>query len=118
MLAGRKLEDVIAQAQAEDERLRALLFAVIDRLLPASVAAEVPKLQGMLWEIDEALYGKRAKYPVRDLPEGDLLKPEVIKLRVRAPGMKRGQVKRWTDDLREALTKQPYRTSAALPAND
>lgn len=118
LLAGRKLEDVIAQAQSEDERLRALLFAVIDRLLPASVAAEVPKLQGMLWEIDEALYRKRAKYPVRDLPEGDLLKPEVIKLRVRAPGMKRGQVKRWTDDLREALTKQPYRTSAALPAND
>lgn len=117
LLKGQKLEDVVAQQQADAERLRALLFAVIDRLLPESVGAEVPKLQGLLWEIDEALYGKRARFPVRDLPEGDLLKPEVIKLRVRAPGMKRGEVKRWTDDLREALTKQPYRTSAKIAAN-
>lgn len=115
ILGEKKAKDVLAAAQAEDKRLRAALFAVMDELMPPAVTAQIPKLQGLLWELDEKLYGTRAQFPVRDLPRGERLKPEVTKLRIRAPGMKDSEVRLWVKDLREALTKQPYSTAATLP---
>lgn len=115
LLGGKKASEVLAAAQAEDKRLRAALFAVMDELMPPAVTAQIPKLQGLLWELDEKLYGQRAQFPVRDLPRGERLKPEVTKLRIRAPGMKDSEVRLWVKDLRQALTKQPYSTAATLP---
>ena len=116
LLDGRKPKDVLAKAQAEESALRTMLFAVIDTLLPAKVAAEVPKLQGLLWELDTQLYGKNAQFPVRDLPGRDRLSVRVDRVRVRAPGMRHGVVKAWAADLKIALANQVFATDRAVPA--
>jgi len=110
LLQGKPASDVLAEMQAKEVALRTMLFAIIDNLLPPAVADEVPMLQGRLWELDETLYGKKAQFPVRDLPGGDRLSVNAQKLRVHAPGMKESAVRHWSADLRTALTNQIYRT--------
>jgi hypothetical protein len=114
VLGSQKREDFLKEAQAKVAEIRSMLFMVIDNLLPAAVAEQVPKLQGKLWELDEFLYGKKAEFPVRDLPGGERLSVKVLKVQVHAPGMKRSDVERWRDDLRTALEKQVYHTEKAV----
>ena len=93
-----------------------MFFMVIDHLLPPAVAAEVPKLQGLLWELDAFLYGKQAEFPVRELPGGDRLSLKVGQVRVCAPGMQDGIVRAWGKDVKTALERQAYQTQRAAPA--
>lgn len=116
LLKGQKPEDLLGEAQAIETRLRTNLFAVIDNLLPPSAADEMPRLQGLLWELDDFLYGKKAEFPVRDLPGADRLSLQVQKLRVRAPGGKESVVRSWSKDLKTVLEKQIYRTERLAPA--
>jgi hypothetical protein len=108
--------DILAKAQEQEKRLRATLLDLIDTLLPPEVAAEVPRLQGLLWELDTALYGTRAEFPVRDLPGGDRVRLQVKTVRVRAPGQKDSVVRVWSRDLKTALEKQIYRTARTVSA--
>jgi hypothetical protein len=116
LLKGKKREDLLAEAQATEASLRVMLFTVIDSLLPPAVTEEMPKLQGLLWELDEFLYGKKAEFPVRDLPGGDRLSVKVGRLRVQVPGMRDRVVRTWGDDLKIALKGQVYRTQREVTA--
>ena len=110
---GKTPAQVLAELQAQDSRIRTLLFGIIDRFLPAAVAEAVPMMQGLLWELEDAIHGEKALFPVREVIEGELLAPEITRLRIRAPGMKEVEVRQWVKNVRAALTAQPYRTMAA-----
>jgi hypothetical protein len=111
--ARKKPQDVLAESQ-----LKTLVFGIIDRFLPEAIAAEVPRLQVLLWQLEEAKQaaGEKAAFPVRQLLEGDRLALEVLRLRIHAPGMNKGEVQRWAEDVSLALTSQPYRTLARVEA--
>lgn len=116
LFEGKKPEEWLATAQRTEAELRTMLFEVIDRVLPPAVAAEVPKLQGLLWELDDFLYGQKAEFPVRDLPGGDRLSLKVGRLRIRAPGMRDTVLKVWSKDLKTALQNEIYRTAVEVKA--
>jgi len=111
-LEGKTFEDFLENARKTEAKLRSSLFAVLDGVLPDLAAQYVPTLQGLFWELDTALYGKHAEFPVRDLPGGDLLNVKVRRVRVRAPGMKAAFVRDWGKDLKIVLEQQVYRTGA------
>jgi len=112
ILKGKKRDELLDEAQKAEAKLRAQLFTIIDHLLPPAVADEVPRLQGIFWKLDEFLYGKKAEFPVRDLPGGERLNVKVGRIRITAPGMKDRVVRDWSADLKTALEKQPYATEA------
>jgi hypothetical protein len=113
LLAGQTATKFLDEARATEAKLRTMLFAAIDTLLPAAAGAEVPKLQGMLWELDDALYGRKAEFPVRDLPVNEAVDVKIDRVRVIAPGHGRETVRAWGKDLRTALQGQRYGTTVA-----
>jgi hypothetical protein len=113
-LGGKTLEQYLHDAREAEAKLRSELFVVLDSLLPPAVAEHVPNLQGLFWELDTKLYGKKeAEFPVRDLPGGDLLNVKVGPVRIRTPGRKAAIVRDWGKDLKTALQNQVYRTEPA-----
>jgi hypothetical protein len=116
LLAGQTAAKFLDEARATEAKLRAMLFAAIDTLLPPAAGAEVPKLQGMLWELDDALYGKKAEFPVRDLPVNEAVDVKIARVRVLAPGHGREAVRTWGQDLRTALQGQRYGTTVPAAA--
>lgn len=95
---------------------RALIFAVVERVLPPQAGQYVSQLENIFRTIDEQIYGVRGQsprpeLPVRDVPENNRLRVTVDRLRVRVVGNDAAQVRDWSERLRAALAREQYTTT-------
>ncbi|MFF3450529.1 hypothetical protein ACFYXJ_25695 [Streptomyces sp. NPDC002667] len=78
------------------------LKAIVGRLLPEAFQGPVRE------KVDRLL----SEFPVAELPESDVLRPEVHRLRLRVPGAAPDEARRFRDVLLARLREQPYATGA------
>jgi hypothetical protein len=83
-------------------------LGVVERIVSPAAAEAVRGLEDVLGRLDESIQTGLGRHPVRDLPEPTELAPVIRKLRVRARGVAPDTLRTWADDLRAALSAEPY----------
>ena len=108
-------KEALAKAHAKELELRAVLEAVVGRVLPPQLRRLMVPLAGGFASLDESLAAAKKKprkkgekeeklFPVKALPiDSGLLKPVVKRLRVFARTSDKGELKTFTEQLRRKL---------------
>lgn len=111
------LEDALAAYRAAEIPYRDRLAQIIQNVLPDQAHEYVAKLESLFLTLDEKLYQSKERYaapsfPVRALPDTEVLRVEVDEFRIRATATGDAPVRAWGERLRERLLTQPYRVGA------
>jgi len=113
-VGGGSAAQQLADLRAEQLPLRALLAAIVERVLPPAAAPYVRELDDLFRLVDRELFGlpagtaPRRELPVRALAESDRLRVEVGRLRVRVAGADTAAARAWADSFGAALRAQSY----------
>ena len=113
-VGGGSAAQQLADLRAEQLPLRALLAAIVERVLPPAAAPYVRELDDLFRLVDRELFGlpagtaPRRELPVRALAESNRLRVEVGRLRVRVAGADTAAARAWADSFGAALRAQSY----------
>lgn len=112
---GLPLSAAMAALREQELPYRALIFAIVERVLPPAAGRYVGQLEDLFRTIDAEIYGfpnesPRPDLPVRDLPTSDRLLVSVDRLRVRVVSDDAAAVRAWSEQLRGALGRERYTT--------